>query len=242
MQSRLNRPLRNAEDLGDLGRAESLLVTEREDGTVAAGQARQRLLQVGALLLQVGGFRRRVADLVGSDRTPVYDLHAGVGFLAAAARVAGERDLTLVEPHRDAAQAAGLVPFICVGETLEEREAGTMKDVIRGQVLGSLRDISEENILHAVLAYEPVWAIGTGKTATPDQAQEVHAFIRAELRGIFSPAAAEAMRIQYGGSVKPGNAPDLLTGADVDGALVGGACLVAEDFLAIIAAAAKSVA
>jgi triosephosphate isomerase len=133
-----------------------------------------------------------------------------------------------------AAQAAGLRPFICVGETLEEREAGTMKDVVRGQVLGSLRDIGEENILHSVLAYEPVWAIGTGKTATPEEAQEVHAFIRNILIDLYGLEVALRVRIQYGGSVKPDNVKDLMAQPDIDGALIGGASLEADSFAKLV--------
>ena len=134
-----------------------------------------------------------------------------------------------------AALGAGLSPFICVGETLDEREAGVMKDVIRGQVLGSLRDLSEEDILHAVLAYEPVWAIGTGKTATPEGAQEVHAFIRNILIDLYGLEVALRVRIQYGGSVKPDNVKDLMAQPDIDGALVGGASLEADSFAKLVA-------
>jgi triosephosphate isomerase len=133
-----------------------------------------------------------------------------------------------------AARAAGLTPFVCVGETLEEREAGVMKDVVRGQVLGSLRGMNEENMLHVILAYEPVWAIGTGKTATPEQAQEVHAFIRNILIDLYGLEVALRVRIQYGGSVKPENIRDLMAQPDIDGALVGGASLEAETFAKLV--------
>ena len=132
---------------------------------------------------------------------------------------------------------AGLTAVYCVGETLDDREAGRTEQVVSQQiseVVGT--DIPPERL---VIAYEPVWAIGTGKTATPDQAQEVHAQIRAQLATIYGPKTADAMRILYGGSVKPGNAAELMGQADIDGALVGGACLVAADFLAIISAAAS---
>ena len=145
----------------------------------------------------------------------------------------GETDAD-VSRKAHAAQAAGLIPFICVGETLEEREAGTMKDVVRGQVLGSLRDVTGENILQAVLAYEPVWAIGTGKTATPEQAQEVHAFIRNILIDLYGLEVALRVRIQYGGSVKPDNVKDLMAQPDIDGALVGGASLEADSFAKLV--------
>ena len=135
-----------------------------------------------------------------------------------------------------AAIAGGLKVIYCVGETLEEREAGQTEAVVRRQLEEVLGDDIDPGPL--VIAYEPVWAIGTGKTATPEQAQEVHAFIRPRLAAVFGQEAADSMRILYGGSVKPGNAADLLGRPDIDGALVGGACLVAADFLAIISAAA----
>jgi len=137
-----------------------------------------------------------------------------------------------------AALEAGLDVIYCVGETLEQREGGKTEPVVDRQLTEVIDgDIPPQRL---TIAYEPVWAIGTGRTATPEQAQEVHEFIRARLTGMFGPTAAAALRIQYGGSVKPGNAAGLLTRPDIDGALVGGACLVAEDFLAIIAAAAQS--
>jgi triosephosphate isomerase len=128
----------------------------------------------------------------------------------------------------------GLSPIICVGETLDEREAGSTKDIIRGQVLGTLRDIDSEHMLKTVIAYEPVWAIGTGKTATPDQAQETHAFIRNLLIDLHGLEVALRVRIQYGGSVKPDNMAALMSQPDIDGALVGGASLDASSFARIV--------
>ncbi|REJ69693.1 MAG: triose-phosphate isomerase [Planctomycetota bacterium] len=139
-----------------------------------------------------------------------------------------------------AALAAGLTPIVCVGETLDEREAGDTTTVISRQFDGSLAGLSDEQAAGIVIAYEPVWAIGTGKVATPDQAEEVHLDLRKMLTGRYNEATAEAVRIQYGGSVKPDNASELLAQANVDGALVGGASLKADDFLAIVAAAAGS--
>lgn len=129
---------------------------------------------------------------------------------------------------------AGLTVVYCVGETLEEREAGRTEDVVRGQ----LADAISPRIPAArlVIAYEPVWAIGTGRNATPEQAQEVHAVIRGRLVDVYGLDSAAGIRILYGGSVKPGNAARLLARQDVDGALVGGASLVADDFLGIISA------
>jgi triosephosphate isomerase len=128
----------------------------------------------------------------------------------------------------------GLIPVVCIGETLEERESGSTNDVVRGQILGSLRDVRTEDMLKTVIAYEPVWAIGTGRTATPDQAQEVHAFIRNILIDIYGLEVALRTRIQYGGSVKPENVAELMAQPDIDGALVGGASLDASSFAKIV--------
>jgi len=144
----------------------------------------------------------------------------------------GETDAA-VNVKTKAALAAGLVPIVCVGETLEEREAGKTAAVVTGQVQGSLAGLSAAELEKVVVAYEPVWAIGTGKVATPEQAQEVHALIRRLLAGLSSPEVAARVRIQYGGSVKPDNAADLARQPDIDGALVGGASLKADDFLGI---------
>jgi len=130
--------------------------------------------------------------------------------------------------------ASELTPIFCIGETLEERESGKMKSVIEAQVREGLEGISEEELSGSIVAYEPVWAIGTGKVATPDQAQEVHAFIRNLLKEIYSENLANNTVIQYGGSVKPGNATELIGQQDIDGALVGGACLSAESFIGIV--------
>ena len=144
----------------------------------------------------------------------------------------GETDAA-VNVKTKAALAAGLVPIVCVGETLEEREASKTAAVVTGQVQGSLAGLSAADLEKVVVAYEPVWAIGTGKVATPEQAQEVHALIRRLLAGLSSPEVAARVRIQYGGSVKPDNAADLARQPDIDGALVGGASLKADDFLGI---------
>lgn len=130
-----------------------------------------------------------------------------------------------------------IVPIVCIGESLAERESGKTFDVVLGQLVNGLASVKREEAARVVIAYEPVWAIGTGKTATPEQAQEVHAAIRAKLNELFGVEAGEAMRIQYGGSVKASNAKELLGQKDIDGALVGGASLVAEDFAAIVKAA-----
>jgi triosephosphate isomerase len=147
----------------------------------------------------------------------------------------GETDAT-VNAKTKAALAAGLTPIVCVGETLEEREAGRTDAVVTTQTRGSLAGLSAADLEQVVVAYEPVWAIGTGKVATPQQAQDVHALIRSLLGSLASPAVAAKVRIQYGGSVKPDNAADLAAQPDIDGALVGGASLKADDFLGIAAA------
>jgi triosephosphate isomerase len=137
-----------------------------------------------------------------------------------------------------AALEAGLGPVVCVGETLGERDSGQARSVVQRQVGAAFEGIDAARARGVILAYEPVWAIGTGRTATPQQAQEMHAFIRELLAGRFGAQAAESMRIQYGGSVKPDNVAGLLSQADVDGALVGGASLDAQAFAAIVGAAA----
>jgi len=144
----------------------------------------------------------------------------------------GETDAT-VNAKTKAALAAGLTPIVCVGETLEEREANRTQAVVTTQIHGSLAGLSPADLERIVIAYEPVWAIGTGKVATPQQAQDVHALIRGLLGSLATPAVAATVRIQYGGSVKPDNAADLAAQADIDGALVGGASLKADDFLGI---------
>jgi len=138
-----------------------------------------------------------------------------------------------------AALDAGLKPIVCVGELLEEREAGRTAEVIRTQFEGSLAGLSEKQMAGTVIAYEPVWAIGTGKVATPEQAEEVHADLRKLLASRYNDQIAESVVIQYGGSVKPDNAATLLGQPNIDGALVGGASLKVDDFLGIAAGAPK---
>jgi triosephosphate isomerase len=133
--------------------------------------------------------------------------------------------------------AAGLIPIVCVGETLEEREAGKTFHIVREQVYGSLAGLKTEQAAGLVIAYEPVWAIGTGVVASPEQAEEVHADLRNALETRFGAALAAQLRLQYGGSVKAGNARELLAKENIDGALVGGAALKVSDFVPIIEAA-----
>jgi triosephosphate isomerase len=139
-----------------------------------------------------------------------------------------------------AALAGGLTAILCVGETLDEREAGKTTDIVAEQFYGSLAGVTAQQASQLVIAYEPVWAIGTGVNATPEQAEQVHADLRKIIESRYSAEVAAQVRIQYGGSVKPGNAAELLAKENIDGALVGGASLKSEDFLGIIAAAKAS--
>ena len=153
----------------------------------------------------------------------------------------GETDET-VNQRLQATLRAGLKPMVCIGETLEERESGNLEKVLSTQIKGGLGDLSAADLKDLVIAYEPVWAIGTGVVATDEQAQEAHAFVRSVLVEVLGEEAASGMRILYGGSVKPDNAKDLLAKADIDGALVGGASLKADSFSGIISAAGQTAA
>ena len=145
----------------------------------------------------------------------------------------GETD-EVVNAKATAVLHAGMTPIVCVGETLEERTEGRAQARVTEQLSGSLAGLKPETVEDIVIAYEPIWAIGTGETATPGDAQEMCAHIRSQVAETFGAKAAASVRIQYGGSVKPGNAPELMAQPDVDGALVGGASLDAEDFARII--------
>lgn len=145
----------------------------------------------------------------------------------------GETDAT-VNQRLKAALNAGLKPIVCIGETLEERESGNTEKVLAAQLSGGLAGLNAEVVAGLILAYEPVWAIGTGKTATPEMAEETHRFIRSFVAGEFGQAAADAITIQYGGSMKPENAAALCAQADIDGGLIGGAALKADSFAALV--------
>jgi triosephosphate isomerase len=147
-----------------------------------------------------------------------------------------ETDETVNKKIKKAIES-GLKVIFCIGETLSQRENGTTNDVVSLQLIRGLQDISEQELKKIIVAYEPIWAIGTGRTATPEQAQKMHSFIRNLIEENYSHESAEETIIQYGGSVKPDNAAKLLSQKDIDGALVGGACLKADSFLNIIAAA-----
>jgi len=151
--------------------------------------------------------------------------------------VMGERDDMINHKVRKAL-AVGLKPILCVGELLEQREAGRTEDVVGAQVRAALDGVTAGQMARVTLAYEPVWAIGTGRTATPDQAEEVHAFIRGLLSELYGNEVAATTIVQYGGSVKPDNAAELMSMPNVDGALVGGASLKAAQFMGIIEGAA----
>lgn len=147
-------------------------------------------------------------------------------------------DNAIVASKFSAALSAGLVPVLCVGETLQQREAGRTEAVIAAQFDAVAAKVGTRGLADAVIAYEPVWAIGTGRTATPEQAQAIHAFIRSRIAQLDATIAGQ-IRILYGGSMKPQNASELLACDDIDGGLIGGASLVAGDFLAIVSAAAS---
>jgi len=148
----------------------------------------------------------------------------------------GETD-DMINKKIKKALSAGLKPIFCIGELLEERENGTTNDIIKRQVLNGLDGVSVDQMENIIIAYEPVWAIGTGKTASPLQAQEVHSFVRSLILDKYGKTTAENITVQYGGSVKPDNAKELLSQNDIDGALVGGACLKADSFMGIILSA-----
>ena len=148
----------------------------------------------------------------------------------------GENDQVINKKIKTAIKF-GLKPIFCIGETLEEREKGITFKVVETQIQNGLKDLSENDLSNLIIAYEPVWAIGTGRNATPQQAQEVHQFIRGLISKLYSSNFARQLVIQYGGSVKADNAQELLSQPDIDGALVGGACLKADSFIKIVSAA-----
>jgi len=147
----------------------------------------------------------------------------------------------LINKKLKKALSMNLKTIVCIGEHLEERETGKTKDIIQFQINETFKDLSKEEMIKTVIAYEPIWAIGTGKTATPEQAEEIHIFIRNLLSQKFDKETADSIRIQYGGSIKPDNAEDLFNKNNIDGGLVGGASLQANSFFQIIEAADKSI-
>ena len=183
-------------------------VSDQEEGAFTGEIATSMLNEVGAQYVILGH----------SERRSIY----------------GESD-EFINAKVKKSLAADLRPIFCVGETLEEREGGKLEDVLRTQVSGGLAGLTEEDMANVVVAYEPVWAIGTGVTASPEQAQDAHAFVRSLIKEQFGEVVAEATRIQYGGSVKPANSAELMAQPDIDGALVGGASLEAASFRDLIA-------
>lgn len=173
--------------------------------------------EVSAAMLQDAGCRYVI--LGHSERRSIY----------------GEDDATINQKVH-AALDAGLIPILCIGESLEQRDGGQLEQVLSDQLSGSLAGVSAEAASGIVVAYEPVWAIGTGRTATPQQAQDTQAYVRSVLARLFGDATAAAMRIQYGGSVKPANAAELIAQPDIDGFLVGGASLDPVSFAEIVRA------
>ncbi|HET8675491.1 MAG TPA: triose-phosphate isomerase [Blastocatellia bacterium] len=145
----------------------------------------------------------------------------------------GETDDSVNQKVRNAF-GAGLLPIVCVGERIEERDAGRAEEVVGTQLRGGLRNLTVAEASHIIIAYEPVWAIGTGRTATPETAEQMHSFIRSRIQEMFGDTVAEGVRVLYGGSVKPDNIAALMNEADIDGALVGGASLKAESFARIV--------
>jgi len=146
----------------------------------------------------------------------------------------------LINNKLEKALSIGLRPIVCIGEHLEEREAGRTKDIIKSQINNSLKNLKKDQMIQTVIAYEPIWAIGTGKTATPEQAEEIHVFIRDLISQKYDQETADSIRIQYGGSVKPNNAEVLFSKGNIDGGLVGGASLQSESLAEIVLAAEKS--
>lgn len=182
-------------------------VCDEESGAFTGEISATQLLDVGATLVTIGH----------SERRHVY----------------GESD-ELCQRKVQRALGAGLDVVLCVGETLEQREAKQTEAVVSRQLTSGLSSVSRQDLERVTIAYEPVWAIGTGRTATPEQAGEVHEYLRGLAAGLYDDGMAEALRIQYGGSVKPDNVDELMAVPGIDGALVGGACLKAEDFRRII--------
>ena len=149
----------------------------------------------------------------------------------------GETD-AVVNAKLKQARTSNLKPIFCIGETLEERDAGKLEEVLSRQITAGFTDIADKDVKETIVAYEPVWAIGTGRTASAEQAQEAHAFVRSVIANLYSQEVADKVRIQYGGSMKAANAAELLSQPDIDGGLVGGASLEAQSFLDLIKAVA----
>ena len=193
---------------------------------------RNSLIKVGAQNMSENGYGAFTGEI---NASMLRDLRVHYVILGHSERREHQKETNaLINAKTKAALAADLKPIVCVGETLAQREANDTEPVVGAQIADSLAGLDAEQIKDTVIAYEPIWAIGTGKTATSGQAQEVHAFIRGEISKIHGQEVAHAVRIQYGGSVKSDNAQELLSQPDVDGALVGGASLESRGFSDII--------
>lgn len=196
-----------------------------------AAQTKGTKIQVGVQNMYIkdeGAFTGEVSPKMVKDAGAEYIL---IGH-SERRHVFGESD-ALINEKVKAAYKSGLKPMLCIGELLEEYESGKSKDVCKNQLVADLKDVSAEQMKDMVIAYEPVWAIGTGKVATPEIAESIHATCRDVLKELFGVEIAAIVPILYGGSVKPDNAAGLLSQENIDGCLVGGACLVADSFLAI---------
>jgi triosephosphate isomerase len=223
-------------DLGDIADVEVVIVppfTAIAKVTEALGKAQN--IKIGAQNMH---WERNGAFTGEISAELLRDLFVRFVILGHSERRAlfGETD-EIVNQKVRAAHEAALHPIVCVGETLEQREHGNIKKILSIQLRGSLAELSAKELMETVIAYEPIWAIGTGRNATPAQAQEAHAFIRLTLREMSDEATADKIRIQYGGSVKPDNARELMSQPDIDGALVGGASLDPRSFSQIVNAA-----
>lgn len=195
------------------------------------GQVKETKIQVGVQNMYIkdeGAFTGEISPKMVKDSGAEYIL---IGH-SERRHVFGETD-SLINEKVKAAYSSGLKPMLCIGELLEEYEAGKSKEVCRKQLVEGLKDITAEQMKEMVIAYEPVWAIGTGKVATPEIAESIHAACREVLKEMFSAETAQIVPVLYGGSVKPDNAAGLLSRENIDGCLVGGACLKADSFLAI---------
>lgn len=201
---------------------------------VAATASKSDLISVAAQNVHQEAKGAYTGDTAASMIASVGATHVIIGH--SERRTYYQESNALLASKIDIALANGLTPIYCIGETLDQREAGQTLDVIRAQVEEGSFHLSDAQFAEVIVAYEPVWAIGTGKTATPDQAQEVHAFIRGLISDKYGASIADDTTILYGGSVKPANANELFAQADIDGGLVGGASLKADAFTAIIEA------
>jgi triosephosphate isomerase len=218
-------------DLGSFDKAEVVVCPVFTVLNTAYGLIENSMLKLGAQNLsweKEGAFTGEISPLMIKDCGCEYVI---IGH-SERRQYFGETDET-VNKKMKAALNVGLMPIVCVGETLAEREGNKTNAVIEKQLAGAFADISNDDMVQVVIAYEPIWAIGTGKTATPDMAQAVHKFIREWLTSNFNGDIAQATRILYGGSVKPENIKELMAQDDIDGGLVGGPSLKAESFVAI---------